>query len=129
MPYADSNIFIAYFNVNDYFHQRSLKLMEELRGKEFKITLAVVFEVVNYMLKRRGKAAASDALLFFRNAPNVELIFEGKASWEETLKLFNKYELSLTDAEIAASMGKRGENELYTFDTDFEQFGWIKIKK
>jgi predicted nucleic acid-binding protein len=129
MPYADSNIFIAYFNVNDYFHQRSLKLMEELRGKEFKITLAVVFEVVNYMLKRRGKAAASGALLFFLNAPNVVLVFEGKASWEETVKLFNKYELSLTDAEIVASMGKRGENELYTFDADFEQIRWIKIKK
>lgn len=90
------------------------------------ISAGVVYEVVNFLFKLKGKKVAEGSLDFFLSSPQIEIIVPSHETWIKTVDIFKENELSLTDAQIVACMKERGEEEIYSFDRHFDAIKSIK---
>lgn len=127
MVFIDSNVWVAYLNKEDKFHQHALRVLSSIKKMESVfVTTGIVHEVVNYFFKLKGKEKAEEYLSFFLNAPNTEIIIVDELLWQKTINLFKKYSISLTDAQIIAAMQQKQDKIIYSFDRHFDQVKEIK---
>ncbi|MFH1391752.1 MAG: PIN domain-containing protein [Candidatus Diapherotrites archaeon] len=121
MAFVDSNIWIAYLNKEDKFHRKSLDVLSRLKRMErIFVSSGIVYEVVNFLFKLKGKKVADGTLDFFLSSPQIEIVVPSDETWEKTVSIFKENELSLTDAQIVACMYEKKEKEIYSFDRHFD---------
>lgn len=126
MVFVDSSVWVAYLSKDDARYAHSLRVLGSMKSEQLFVTSGIVFEVINFFFKMKGKALALGFLEFFQTSPVIEIIHPDELLWEQTVKIFSEHELSLTDAQIIAAMKKSGDKELVSFDRHFDQFKWVK---
>lgn len=126
MVFVDSCVWIAFKNENDYWHSLAKELVPSLlkSGEEIRITAFVLLETINFLTLKVDPSIAKITLSEFLES-DIEIIDTSKADLEAAGKYLTK-NLSLTDAHIAACMKRFGEKVLYSFDSDFDEFKFIK---
>jgi predicted nucleic acid-binding protein len=121
VAFVDSNIWISYLNKEDKFHRKAVGVLSRLRKMEkLFVSSGVVYEVVNFLFKLKGKKVAEGTLDFFLSSPQIKIIVPSSETWVKTVAIFKENELSLTDAQIVACMMEQEERKIYSFDRHFD---------
>ncbi|WP_435552562.1 type II toxin-antitoxin system VapC family toxin [Natrinema sp. CGMCC1.2065] len=121
---VDANVLIAARLSRDQNHDRAVAISRAVDHGTLPTAYVlsdVLEEVINY-LQRKGKHDVAvrtlDAII---ESSGFEIVHTPKRDIDAGRSLFRKYEsLSLTDAVIAASMGRRELEFLYSFDDGFD---------
>ncbi len=128
MIFIDSSVIIAYKNIDDINHDKSINILKRLIDREYTagiISEFVFAEVTTVIALRLSKEAAKEAGEILLNSEEIEIIKASsvfKRAWEIFTNQKNT-NLSFVDASNLACMELRNINKIATFDRDF-----LKIK-
>ena len=128
MIFIDSSVIIAYKNVDDINHDKSVDILNRLIAGKYRkgvISEFVFSEITTVIALRLNRDAAIEAGDILLNAKEIEII---KASdvFEKAWDIFRNQtntKLSFVDASNLACMELAKINKIATFDKDF-----LKIK-
>jgi len=121
---VDANVLIAARLSRDQDHDRGRAIANAFDSGELPKAYVpgdVVEEVVNYLQARSSHEVAEETLDRVIESRGFELLHTPKRDFDAGRSVFRKYDqLSLTDAVIVASMGRRDLEYLYSFDEGFD---------
>lgn len=125
MRFLDTNILLRYLTKDDEQKARqALALLARVeRGEEKVVTSPmVIFETVFTLQKRYQvpRERIRDSLGDIISMRGFEL--PNKRLYERALDLYASKNISFADAFNAAYMRAQGVSEIYSWDTDFDQF-------
>ena len=132
MNLVDTNILVRFFTKDD--PEKAERCKELLaKGKEGKIDLFIsdmvfaelvwVLEKV-YLFHREKIKGCLEAILGTEN-----LRFGNKNVLEETIFLYEKYNIDFIDAYHSAFMRQKGFSSIYSYDTDFDKLSEIERRE
>lgn len=128
--FVDTSFVIALINEKDQYHDQAHALSYKFENSALITTDAVLLEIGNALAKDFREEAAK-VIRVLRTARKVEVRgIDGKL-FEDGLAAYEKYAdktWGLVDCLSFVLMRKEGIREALTFDGDFEQAGFIKIK-
>ncbi len=129
----DSNIFIGAWYKKDQYQAKSVALIEQVIEKKVGhifITMFVVLEVLNFLLKKVPFAVAADAFDMLIKTDRIHLITIDTIMMTKIEYLFKKYKnLSLTDCSLIITAQELGISDIYSFDGGFDRVKEIKRKE
>ena len=121
---VDANVLIAARLSRDQDHERGREIANAFDRGDLPTAVVlsdVLEEVLNYLQARSTHSVAVETLDALIESRGFELVYTPKADFDVGRSLFRRYErLSLTDAVIAASMGRLEIEYLYSFDDGFD---------
>lgn len=121
---VDANIVIAARLRRDATHDRAKAIVTGIdRGNlpTAVVLTDVLTEVLNYLNERASHGMAVATLDALVESSGFELVRPTNTDFTTGRSLFRRYEgLSLTDAVIAAYIGREELGYLYSFDDDFD---------
>ncbi len=125
MRFLDTNILLRYLTKDDEQKaRRALALLSKVeRGGEKVVTSPmVIFETVFTLQKRYRvpRERIRDSLGDIISMRGIEL--PNKRLYGRALELYASKNISFADAFNAAYMQSRGVSEIYSWDTDFDEF-------
>jgi len=125
MRFLDTNILLRYLTKDDEQKaRRALALLSKVeRGEEKVVTSPmVIFETVFTLQKRYRvpRERIRDSLGDIISMRGIEL--PNKRLYGRALELYASKNISFADAFNAAYMQSRGVSEIYSWDTDFDEF-------
>lgn len=127
--FIDSVVWIGAKLKNDQWHENSVKIINKFINKEIKkayVTDYIIFESVNFILRKGGFDAAVETLNVFENHERIETINIDEITFARASTIFRKYPgLSITDASTIAAMEELEIKHVYTFDEGFDKVDWI----
>jgi predicted nucleic acid-binding protein len=112
----DTSFLIAYHNKRDKHHERA----REINVENAAINDYIYNETLNIIFLRNNHKKAVEYGKFLRKALNVVRV--SQPIFDKSIENFEKYNLSFTDASLAATGQKLGIEKLASFDKDFEKF-------
>jgi predicted nucleic acid-binding protein len=129
---VDTSALVALYLEDDAEHQRAADALAGLREKKRSLlaTTDVFDETVTLVRWWGGYADAIRAGESLRQSKVLELVPVSDADREAAWSLFKEYnnlELSFTDCTSAAVMSRLELGEVFTFDSDFREFGYKTI--
>lgn len=128
--FADSNFFIAFFNISDKLHQRAKTLAKELLAQNTQLVISnyIFLEVVTVLSQRVGKFTALEVGKYFIENSSIQTIHIDEELQRYSWKIFQEVKdknIGFVDCSIIAAMKAEGISHLLTFDIqDFQ-----KLKK
>jgi predicted nucleic acid-binding protein len=128
----DASLFCSYFNVDDVFNNKSIRLIKDILsgmyGKPV-ITDYIFDEVISVIMRKCGKERALIAGNYLLNS-SFMLIHIDKSVFDQAWEIFNEtQDFSFTDCTILAFLRLNGITKLATFDKAFEKISDIEIIK
>jgi len=131
--YMDTTALIALANKNDKNHKKARKFLKSKldEGVLFVIGRPVFAEFLNGTSKRVGKSKAIELYEAYTKSRFVVIEKEMEEDWEKAWDIFLKYEdqdgMDLVDCLSFAIMERIGLRKAFTFDKDFEIYGFVKL--
>ena len=123
--FIDSVVWIGAKLSHDQWHEQSSNIIRQFvenSDRTAYINDYIIFETVNFLLRKGGFNTALATLKMFREHDRIKIIYITDDLREEMYYIFSKYQgLSLTDASIVASMQKLKISKLYSFDRGFDR--------
>jgi len=129
---VDTSALVALYLEDDAEHQRAADTLAGLRVKKRSLlaTTDVFDETVTLVRRWGGYAHAIRAGEALRQSRILEVVQVSDGDREAAWSLFKEYknlELSFTDCTSAAIMSRLELEEVFTFDSDFREFGYTSI--
>ena len=128
--FIDSVVWIGAKLKRDQWHDKSTAIIQKFLDGEIKtayVTDYVVLEVVNFLLRKAGFNIALETLHLFRTHERIRIINVDSEMFDALCRIFAQYPgLSITDASIVTAMQSLGVRRLYSFDSCFDEVGWIE---
>ena len=123
--FIDSVVWIGAKLKSDQWHDKSNTVIKQFVENSKQIAYIndyIIFETVNFLLRKGSFDTALATLKMFREHDRIKIIHMTDDLREEMYHIFSKYPgLSLTDASIVASMQKHKISKLYSFDRGFDK--------
>ena len=127
--FIDTNIFLRFLTADiPEQAQRCAALIQRIRDgvETVEVSSLAAAEIVwtlerFYKLSKEQVASKVSSLLKLKG-----LRIANKAIFLEALSLFTEKNISFTDAYIAAQMKRANQNEIYSYDRDFDRIEQIK---
>lgn len=125
MRFLDTNVLLRYFTKDDELKARqALALLARVeRGEEKVVTSPMVIFETLFTLQKRYQVPRDrirDSLGDIISMRGLEL--PNKRLYERALELYADKNISFADALNVAYMRSQGMSEIYSWDTDFDQF-------
>jgi predicted nucleic acid-binding protein len=133
LVYMDTSALIAFFSPNDRNHKRAVEFFESkaVSGARFVIGRPVLMEFLNGASKRAGKRVALQFKELIEVSRFVRIERETEEDWERAWEIFERFDdhdgMDLVDCLSFAIMERLGIREAFTFDGDFEVYGFEKM--
>ena len=126
---ADSAAWLALYDRGDKYHARARRAFHGLaeRKVSFVVTDYVIAEAVTLIMGRAGHATAAMCGDWLLNSPRVRLVRTDVDLWNETWRLFKRYDdkqFSFVDCLSFVVMRREHLADAFTFDHHFEQMGF-----
>ena len=131
--YMDTTALIALANKNDKNHKKAREFLKSKlkEGVLFVIGRPVFAEFLNGASKRVGKRKAIELYEAYTKSKFVVIEKETEEDWEKAWKIFLKYDdqdgMDLVDCLSFAIMERLSLRKAFTFDKDFETYGFVKL--
>jgi len=125
MIFIDSSFLIAYFNKNDQWHKKSLKVAKLIKDREKVISNLIISETVTKIGSQlKGKAGN---IVYNHLIKNYDVVDGNKIRLNESMKIYLKYDgvLSLADSLSVQIMKEQNIIEIASFDEDFDKVNGI----
>ena len=126
MIFIDSSFFIAYFNENDQWHKKSLKVANLIKYREKIISNLIISETVtNIGSLFKGKAGN---IVYHHLIKNYNVLYDNKNKSLGAMKIYLHYDgtLSFTDSLSVQIMHEMNIKEIASFDSDFDKINGIQ---
>ncbi|MGL4670184.1 MAG: type II toxin-antitoxin system VapC family toxin [Methanobacteriaceae archaeon] len=126
--FIDTNFFIGFFIESDYWHKRTVELLEEIKNYELVICNTVLNEIITLIGMKTNKKQASIVYNYLKDNYTIfnesTIVNINDKIMEIYLK--NNTKLSFTDCSIIESMKELEIKKLVTFDKDFDRIKEIE---
>jgi predicted nucleic acid-binding protein len=127
--FLDAAYAIALSSAKDHFHDRAVRLAEQLEKSKTKLvtTRAVLLEIGNALSKQRYRQAAVKILVALEADPNVEIVPLSDRLYIHALQLYRERpdkEWGMVDCISFIVMQEREILEALTTDNHFQQAGF-----
>lgn len=136
MKFLDSNVVVYAFFVTkrqlsleeQQLKEKSKKIIEKIdAGEKVAISVVHLSEIANII---RTCFSAQDLMVLFESfytKENVTILDVSQSEYLEAIHLSKSLQGKVNDCLAAVLMKKNKITEIYTFDTDFKNFAWMKI--
>ena len=117
MIILDSNIWIAYLNLNDINHSKAEKIFEKINNQTITITEYIIIEVSTILLYKNSKKSANLFLKYIFDNQNIEILNSNFDLFLKFKKFFIKSKnkkLSFVDSSLLCLSSKNFQ--IKTFD-------------
>lgn len=111
----DTSFLIAYHNKNDIHYEKA----RSIETGESVINDYVYNETLNIVYNRNNRRKAVEYGKFLRKALKISRV--SKPVFKKAVENFEEYDLSFTDAAVAATAQKTGIGKVAAFDEDFDK--------
>ncbi len=131
--YMDTTALIALANRKDKNHKKARNFLNSKlnEGVLFVIGRPVFAEFLNGTSKRVGKAKAIELYEAYTKSKFVIIEKETEEDWKRAWDIFLKYDdqdgMDLVDCLSFAIMERLNLKKAFTFDNDFETYGFVKL--
>ena len=126
----DSGVWIGARYKNDQYREKSFAIVDAFlnnRIKEVHLTDYVLVETINFLLRKEGHEAASDALDSFFESELVIIRYVNRMMIARIGELLRRYKgLSLTDCSLLVLAEEEGIREICSFDTAFDKVKGVR---
>ena len=125
MIFIDSSFLTAYFNENDQWHKKSLRVAKSIKNREKVISNLIISETVTNIGSLLGGKAGN--IVYNHLIKNYTLIYDNKNRSNNAMKIYLKYDgvLSLADSLSIQIMKEQSITEIASFDSDFDKVNGI----
>ena len=132
LVFVDSSAFIARYLPDDQFHAAGVAEYQRLvkAGCAFVTSNYIFDEVVSRVKRRAGHARSREAGDRIREHPSLFRTFIDDELEDEAWRLHDKFAdqpLTFTDVTCVAIMRRQGINEIFSFDSDFDRVGLVRL--
>lgn len=129
MTFVDSSALIAAAFSRDRNHKPATLAYDQLRlGKAFLVTTYFVFaEVMAFLRRRASSKVAIEAGQNLLKSGQILLVHVAPETHQQAWSIFSRYDdwdLSYTDCVSFAVMEQMNIKTAFTFDSDFERYGF-----
>lgn len=124
--FIDTGFVIALINTNDFYHAKALQLAERFSLCPAVTTDAVLLEIGN-ALSRIAKQQAVDIITYFKESPEVSIIFVDAVLFDKGVAQYARYKdktWGLVDCISFVVMQEQDITDVLTFDKHFAQAGF-----
>lgn len=131
--YIDTTALIALANKKDKNHKRACEFLNSKlkEGVLFVMGRPVFAEFLSGTSKRVGKSKAIELYEAYTKSRFVVIEKETEEDWKKAWDIFLKYDdhdgMDLVDCLSFAIMERLGLKKAFTFDRDFEVYGFVKL--
>ena len=130
--FVDTSGYYALADADDDNHVTAGSLLTALRSQRWRLvtTNFVLAETHALVLRRLGRAAALRALQDMTRSPATDLVRVTPGDEARALAILVQYSdklFSYTDATSFAVMERLGLTRVFTFDSDFTQYGFTQL--
>jgi predicted nucleic acid-binding protein len=118
--FADSGIFIAFFDRSDHYHQAAVRLFAE-PPRRWYTSIAVISETYGWFLHRLGEEAARTFRQALADFPRLELLPLDASHHEAVgrmLDRFRGHKLTYVDASSLVFLAERRIRDVWGTDHD-----------
>ena len=135
LVYMDTSALIALASRTDKNHEKVRNFFEKsiMSGIKFMLGRPVLVEFLNGVSKRVNKKVAIQLYKRYTSSKIVIIEKETEEDWEKAWKIFERYEdqngMDVIDCLSFAIMERLGIREAFTFDRDFETYGFNKLPR
>ncbi len=129
MIFVDTNAFISLVIENDAFHQTASAWWQKHKGAPLCTSNLIVIETLGWIRYKAGKAIAIEVGNRLLGSDTIRVEKVTSQDEEEAWKLFQKTDgrgVSMIDCTSFTLMKRLGLSEIFTFDTDFADQGYIQ---
>ncbi|MGA7569845.1 MAG: PIN domain-containing protein [Candidatus Aquilonibacter sp.] len=131
MIFADTSAFVALLNASDEFHSAARVIWERQTSDAGNLatTNYIALETIAVLQRRIGIEAARDFCEALLPVVSVSYVDQSlhEAAWNFLL-VENRRKLSLVDCTSFIYMRRNGIERAFSFDEDFEAFGFRKME-
>jgi len=120
MILADSNVWFAYFDRSDDFHEQAVDVIEGAKALGLVLPYSVLTEVATLLAYKRGKNIADEFLMTILNTQEISVI-DNEPDVEVFYFLNFETKMSLVDYSCAY-LSNQYSHKLVTFDRQLKQF-------
>ncbi|CAB50077.1 type II toxin-antitoxin system VapC family toxin [Pyrococcus abyssi] len=135
LVYIDTGALIAFFDKRDKNHKIAVSYFESaiLNGVRFVVGRPVLMEFINGASKVNGKRVAIQLKNLIYSSRYILIENETERDWEKAWEIFEKFDdqdgMDLVDCLSFAIMERLGIKKAFTFDSDFETYGFIVVPR
>jgi len=135
LVYMDTSALIALASRTDKNHEKARNFFEKSirSGIKFVLGRPVLVEFLNGVSKRVNKKVAIQLYKRYTSSKIVIIEKETEEDWEKAWKIFERYEdqngMDVIDCLSFAIMERLGIRGAFTFDRDFETYGFNKLPR
>jgi predicted nucleic acid-binding protein len=117
---VDSSFFIGYFNKNDQWHKKALKIGGKIENQEKVISNLIISETITQIGNLFGGKAGK--ITYEHLIDNYIVFKENRDIYNKSMEIFLKYDgkLSLADSLSIVIMKELNIHEIASFDADFD---------
>jgi predicted nucleic acid-binding protein len=131
-PFADTGAWCALYDRSDIHHARASAFLKELKRKKAQLITSdyVLDESLTLLRFRVGHKEAVDLGRWVLQSPLVKLINVDEKTWQSAWEMFVRYDdkgFSFTDCTSFAIMQQLGLLNVFAFDHNFEQAGFVML--
>lgn len=128
--FVDTAAWVALLDVSDFQHQAAVRFWESLRSTPVAFVTSdyILDEAYTRLRLSLGLQAAVTLHELIRGSRSVTVVKVGEDVLEEAWEIFVRYqdkEWSFTDCTSFALMRRLRLSEVFTFDDDFRQMGYV----
>jgi hypothetical protein len=127
--FLDTSFVVALVNDRDQYHEEAESLSYRFEGSPLLTTDAIILEIGNG-LANNHREEAFEIIEVIRTSEKIEVIPIDERLLEDGLAIYRKYDdkkWGLVDCISFAVMWKHSVTEALTFDSDFEQAGFVVL--
>src|SRR6266581_1856580 len=132
LPFLDTNILLRHLRQDDpVLSPKATAILSRIEQGELKVSIAdtVIFETV-FTLQRsyqQPRARIAEALLLLIELPGI--VLPGKRHYRKVFALYQSSKLGFADCYHVVLMQRHGQNEILSFDTDFDRVAGIQRRE
>jgi predicted nucleic acid-binding protein len=128
--FVDTAAWIALLDVSDERHQDAMRFWNEFKARPVRFITSdyVLDEAYTHLRLSLGLRAAVALHDFVQGSRAITVVEVGKGVCQDAWEVFVRYsdkEWSFTDCTSFALMRRLGLGEVFTFDDDFRQMGYV----
>ena len=133
--FLDANIFVyAYYKPKRKLKEKEKKMKEEaknivnriMEGERIVTSVTHLSEMANILKHALSLTDLNDIIFTLLSMENVEIVDVTKSDYLHAVMLGKELMLDPNDALAVIIMERKGINEIYSFDSDFDKVEWIK---
>lgn len=128
MIFIDTSAYYALYKLDDKHHQKALKIAQNiLRSTGENITTNIIITECLTLISMRVSKEKSLQLGEIIHGSKIQIVFVDQQYHQKALDIFRKIkdkDVSFADCTSFAVMGSLGIRKAFSFDEDFQRFGF-----